>query len=154
MEVFLKLVSNIPQARNLTKLKLGLLISFTILLFFQFMVGFREFEDYLIILIFILFLNDLYYKLTRPQTLVFHEDRMTRLIMSGVFLFMIVLPFAIDSMNVSNTTSLTVSKLGFVLWAQIFLLDSFLQYKQTHSKQWLVFANTAVILIIIGAFVN
>jgi hypothetical protein len=74
--------------------------------------------------------------------------------MSGVFLFMLVLPFAIDSMNVSNTTRLTISKLGFVLWAQVFLLDSFLQYKQTHSKQWLVFANTAVILIIIGAFVN
>jgi hypothetical protein len=154
MEAFLKLVRNIPQARNLTKLKLGLLLSFIVLLLFQFIVGFREFEDYLIIFIFILFLNDLYYKLTKPQPLVFHEERMTRLIMSGVFLFLLVLPFAIDSMNVSNTTRLTISKLGFVLWAQVFLLDSFFQYKQTHSKQWLVFANAAVILIIIGAFVN
>ena len=90
----------------------------------------------------------------RPQSIHFQDERNKRFIMSVVFLFLFLLPFLIDAFNVSNGTRLNFYKLGFVLWAQVFLLDSFLQYKQTHSKKWLVFANTAVLLIIIGAFVN
>ncbi len=140
--------------RNLTKLKFVLLVSFCVLLLFQFLIGFRDFEDYLIVFIFILFLNDLYYKMVRPKTLIYHEERVMRLIMSAVFLILFMLPFAFDTFNVSNVTRLAIYKLSFVLWAQIFLLDSFLHYKQTHSKQWLVFTNTAVLMIIIGAFVS
>lgn len=154
MNAFLKNVGNLPHVRSLPKLKLVLLISFSVLLLFQFLVGFRDFEDYLVVFIFILFLNDLYYKMTRPKNILFPEERLTRLIMSGVFLLLLSMPFAFDSFNVSNATRLAIYKLGFVLWAQIFLLDSFLHYKQTHSKQWLVFANTAALLIIIGAFVD
>ncbi len=73
--------------------------------------------------------------------------------MSVVFLILLSLPIFFDVFNVSNAMRLTIYKLGFVLWAQVFLLDSFLHYKETHSKQWLVFTNTALLLIIAGAFV-
>lgn len=135
------------------KLKLVLLISFSTLLLFQFLIGFRDFEDYLIVFIFILFLNDLYYKLIRPRPIINGSERMKRVIMSVVFLMLLSMPFVFDTFNVSNAMRLTIYKLGFVLWAQVFLLDSFLHYKETHSKQWLVFTNTALLLILVGAFV-
>lgn len=150
----LKLFKEFPSIRNLPKLKFVLLVSFSILLLFQFLIGFRDFEDYLVIFIFILFLNDLYYKMVRPQALIYQDERVMRLVMSGVFFILFTLPFVFDSFNVSNVTRLAIYKLSFVLWAQIFLLDSFLHYRQTHSKQWLVFTNTAVLMIIIGAFVS
>ena len=149
-----KALTDMQFARNLTKVKLLLLLSFCTLMIFQLAVGFKDFDDYLIVFIFTLFLNDLHIKIRRPQTIHFQEERNKRFVMSVVFLFLFLLPFVIDAFNVSNGTRLNFYKLGFVLWAQVFLLDSFLQYKQTHSKKWLVFANTAVILIIIGAFVN
>jgi hypothetical protein len=154
MNAFLKPLSAISQVRNLTKLKLVLLISFSLLLLFQFLVGFRDFDDYLIVFIFVLFLNDLYLKISKPQSLIFQDERGSRLIMSGVFLVLLTLPFLFDSLNISNASRLLIYKLGFVLWAQIFLLDSFIHYKQTNSKQWLVFANMAALMIIIGAFVS
>jgi len=138
----------------MTKVKLVLLMCFSILMLFQFLVGFRDFEDYLVVFIFVLFLNDLYFKIKRPQTIHFQEERLKRLAMSAVFLVLFLLPFIFDSVNVSNATRLTLYKLGFVLWAQVFLIDSFLHYKQTHSKQWLVFANLAMLMIIVGAFVG
>lgn len=131
-----------------------LLLSFSILMLFQFLVGFRDFEDYLVVFIFVLFLNDLYFKIKRPAHTYLQEERVKRLIMSVVFLVLLLMPFIFDSVNVSNATRLTLYKLGFVLWAQVFLLDSFLHYKQTHSKRWLVFANTAVLMIIVGAFIT
>lgn len=138
----------------MTKIKLVLLISFSTLMLFQFLIGFRDFEDYLVVFIFVLFLNDLYFKIKRPQTIQYQEERNKRLTMSVVFLALFLLPFVFDSVNVSDATRLTLYKLGFVLWAQVFLIDSFLHYKQTHSKQWLVFANLAVLMIIVGAFIN
>jgi hypothetical protein len=138
---------------RLSKLKLVLLITFSILLLFQFLVGFRDFDDYLIVFIFVLFLNDLYYKIVRPTSLMHRDERFKRLMMSAVFFVLLLMPFVFDSLNVSNVIRLTIYKMGFVLWAQIFLLDSFLHYKQTHSMQWLVFTNTALLLIIVGAFV-
>lgn len=81
------------------------------------------------------------------------SERIKRVIMSVVFLMLLSMPFIFDTLNVSNAMRLTIYKLGFVLWAQVFLLDSFLHYKETHSKQWLVFTNTALFLIIIGAFI-
>lgn len=150
----LRAFSGINFTRHMTKVKLVLLMCFSTLMLFQFLVGFRDFEDYLVVFIFVLFLNDLYFKIKRPQTINFQEERLKRLAMSAVFLVLFLLPFIFDSVNVSNATRLTLYKLGFVLWAQVFLIDSFLHYKQTHSKQWLVFANLAMLMIIVGAFVG
>jgi hypothetical protein len=124
------------------------------LILFQFIVGFKDFEDYLVIFIFVLFLNDLYFKIKRPQSHFFHEAGIKRLVMSAVFFGLFLLPFIFDSVNVSNATRMMLYKLGFVLWAQVFLIDSFLHYKQTHSKKWLLFANFAMLMIIVGAFVG
>jgi hypothetical protein len=137
-----------------TKIKLVLLATFSMLLFFQFLVGFKDFDDYLVILIFILFLNDLYFKIKNPSPSNVQIDRFMRLGMSIVFLILFLLPFLFDSINVSNSTRLTLYKLGFLLWAQVFLIDSFLHYKKTHSKQWLVFANLAMLMIVVGAFIS
>lgn len=141
-------------ARNMTRIKLALLISFCTLIIFQFLIGFRDFEDYLVAFIFILFLNDLYFKIKRPDSNQFQSERVSRLVMSIVFFGLFCLPFIFDSVNVSNETRLMLYKLGFVLWAQVFLIDSFLHYRQTQSKQWLVFANVAVLMVIIGAFIS
>jgi hypothetical protein len=143
----LRAFSDIHFIRNMTRLKLVLLVSFSVLMLFQFLIGFRDFEDYLVV-------NYIFFKIKRPQTLHFQEERIKRLAMSTVFLGLFLLPFIFDSVNVSNATRLTLYKLGFVLWAQVFLIDSFLQYKQTHSKQWLVFANLAMLMIIVGAFIS
>ena len=153
MNVF-KSFSGINFTRNMTRLKLVLLASFGLLMLFQFLIGFKNFEDYLVIFIFVLFLNDLYFKINQPASASSNEERAKRFIMSIVFLGLFLLPFIFDSVNVSNSTRLTFYKLGFVLWAQVFLIDSFLQYKQTHSKKWLVFANFAVLMIIMGSFVG
>ncbi|RPJ75020.1 MAG: hypothetical protein EHM20_09640 [Alphaproteobacteria bacterium] len=141
-------------ARKMTRIKLVLLVSFSTLMLFQFLVGFGDFEDYLVAFIFILFLNDLYFKIKRPDSNQFNNERVSRLVMSMVFFGLFSLPFIFDSVNVSDETRLMLYKLGFVLWAQVFLIDSFLHYRQTQSKQWLVFANAAVLLIVIGAFIN
>ncbi|MDO9182097.1 MAG: hypothetical protein Q7U04_06800 [Bacteriovorax sp.] len=147
-------LSGLKFIQNLSKLKLVLLLCFSILLLFQFLVGFRELEDYLVVFIFILFLNDLYFKIKQPQSIHFQEERLKRLLMTLVFLGLFLLPFIFDSIDVSNSARLTLYKLGFVLWAQVFLVDSFLHYKHTQSKQWLVFANFAMLMIIVGAFVG
>lgn len=138
----------------MTRIKLVLLLCFTVLMLLQFLIGFRDFEDYLVVFIFVLFLNDLYLKIKKPNNIQYSEERFIRLVMSVLFLLLFLLPFVFDSVNVSNATRLTLYKLGFVLWAQVFLIDSFMHYKETHSKQWLVFANLAVLMIVIGAFVT
>lgn len=140
--------------RQVTRLKLVLFISFALLVLFQFLVGFNGLEDYLVIFIFVLFINDQYFKIKGTSKNFFQEERTTRVVMSAVFLVLFLLPFIFDSANVSNTARLTFYKLSFVLWAQILLIDSFIQYKQTQSKQWLVFANLAVLMVVVGAFVG
>ncbi len=142
---------------SMSRIKQFLLGIFTLMLLFQMAVGFRNFEDYLVIFVYVLFLNDLYFKIKKPQLDSIDEgpiDRRNRIIMSVVFLFLFTLPFLIDSYNVSNRSLLLFYKLGFVLWAQILLVDSYQHYKQTQSKKWLVFANTAVLLSVISAFVG
>jgi hypothetical protein len=121
---------------------------------FQFLIGFRDFDDYLVGFIFVLFLNDLYSKIKHPATVHNQNEHIKRHSMSIVFLVLFSLPFLFDSFNVSNDTRLTLYKLGFVLWAQVFLIDSYLHYRQTHSKQWLVFTSLAVLMILGGAFVH
>ena len=150
----LRAFSDIHFTRSMTRLKLILLASFSLLMLFQFLIGFKDFEDYLVIFIFILFLNDLYFKIKRPEAPLFKDGGIKRFTMSLLFLGLFLLPFIFDSVNVSNATRLMFYKLGFVLWAQVFLIDSFMQYKQTHSKKWLLFANFAMLMIIAGAFVG
>jgi len=151
---FKSLFNDIHLYRNMTRLKLVLLVSFTILLLFQFLVGFKSFEDYLVIFIFVLFLNDLYFKIKRPNAVQFKNDRVKQIAMSAVFLGLFLIPFIFDSVNVSNPARLTLYKLFFVLWSQVFLINTYLHYKETQSKQWLLFANFAMLMIIIGAFVG
>lgn len=137
---------------QLTKVKLALLVSFSSLVFLQFLTGFRNFEDYLIVLVYALFLNDLYLKIKKPEQLFYQDERIKRSVMSYIFLALIVFPFFLDAFNVSNLSRLFLFKLGFVLWAQVFLLDAFIHYRQTNSKQWLLITNMAVFFIVIGAF--
>jgi hypothetical protein len=142
---------------SMSRIKQVLLGIFTLLLVFQIAVGFTNFEDYLVIFVYVLFLNDLYYKIKKPQLDNVDDEsieRRNRIIMSVVFLVLFTLPFLIDSYNVSNRSLLLFYKLGFVLWAQALLIDSYQHYKKTQSKKWLVFANTAVILSVISAFVG
>ena len=142
---------------SMSRIKQVLLGIFTLLLIFQLAVGFRNFEDYLVIFVYVLFLNDLYAKIKKPQLESEAEGplaRRNRIIMSVVFLVLFTLPFLIDSYNVSNRSLVLFYKLGFVLWAQLLLIDSYQHYKQTHSKKWLLFANTAVFLSLVGAFVG
>lgn len=147
----LDLRSSISELLNLSKIKIALIVCFSVLMLTQFLIGFREFEDYLVILIFILFLNDLYAKIKYPerQNLGWSVERM---VMSIIFFILFLLPLLFDSFNFSNATRLLFFKLGFILWAQVFLIDSYLHYNKTQSKRWLVFANTAVLMIIFGAF--
>ena len=41
----------------------------------QFLVGFKDFDDYLIAFVFVLFLNDLYIKLKKPDLIFYQDDR-------------------------------------------------------------------------------
>jgi hypothetical protein len=118
----------------------------------QIFIGFKYFDDYLIILIFILFLNDQFYKLKHPNiNLLIHEQKKRNKI--SLFLLVIFLiPSIMDHVHLSYAKQLVFYKLGFILWAQAFLVDAYFHYKETHSKQWLLFANTAVLMIVIGAF--
>ncbi len=140
--------------RSLDKVKLTLLFLFFFLLLFQYAIGFNAFEDYLIILVFVLFLNDLYVKAKTRQVNFNDQERISRLIMSVVFFVLFLMPFIFDFANFSNGTRFNIYKLGFILWGQIFLLDSYHHYKKTNSKQWLVFTNMAILMILFGAFIS
>ncbi|MBC7429507.1 MAG: hypothetical protein H7336_12895 [Bacteriovorax sp.] len=139
---------------HLTRIKLALLLSFSALMLFQFFIGFRSFDDYLIAFVYILFLNDLYIKIKRPDMIFYHDERVKRSVMSLIFLVLFTLPFLLDGFNVADTTRSFIYRLGFVLWAQVFLLDAFVNYRQTQSRKWLLFTNMAALLIVIGAFIN
>jgi hypothetical protein len=139
---------------HLTRIKLALLLSFSTLMLGQFFIGFKSFDDYLIAFVFILFLNDLYIKLKRPDMIFYHDERVKRSVMSIIFLFLFTLPFLLDGFNVADATRSFIYRLGFVLWAQVFLLDAFVNYRQTQSRKWLLFTNMAALMIVIGAFVN
>jgi hypothetical protein len=138
---------------NLTKVRLGLLVSFSLLMILQILIGFKYFEDYLVVFIFTLFLNDLYFKIKWPCLVGNSYEVVKKSLMSVVFFILLMLPFIFDSLNISNGARLVFYKLGFVLWAQVFLIDSFLHYRETHSKRWLAITNLAVFLIVLSAFV-
>ncbi len=137
---------------QLTRIKLALLLSFSALIVLQLLVGFKSFEDYLIVFVYVLFLNDLYIKIKRPDLGAYQDERIKRSMMSGVFLVLFTLPFMLDALNVTDQSRMFIYRLGYMLWAQVFLLDAFIQYKQKQSKQWLIITNTAALLIVFGAF--
>jgi hypothetical protein len=148
---------NLEVLRNImpsSKVKLSLGFSFLFLVLFQAFVGFKYFDDYLVVFLFILFLNDQFNKLKNPEQnyLLLHE-RKKRIVMTFIFLSMIFIPFILDLLHVPQSKLALIYKLGFIIWAQIFLIDAFNHYKETHSKKWLLFANTAVCLIVAGAFI-
>lgn len=137
---------------QLTRIKLALLLSFSALIVLQLLVGFKSFDDYLIVFVYVLFLNDLYIKIKRPDLGAYQDERIKRSMMSGVFLVLFTLPFMLDALNVTDQSRMFIYRLGYMLWAQVFLLDAFIQYKQKQSKQWLIITNTAALLIVFGAF--
>lgn len=139
---------------QLTRIKLALLLAFSTLLLFQFFIGFVSFDDYLIGFVYVLFLNDLYIKVKKPDLIFYHDERIKRSIMSLIFLVLFFLPFLLDAFNLNDATRTFIYRLGFMLWAQVFLLDAFVNYRQTQSKQWLLITNMAALMIVIGAFIN
>jgi hypothetical protein len=139
---------------QLTRIKIALLLAFSTLMLFQFFIGFKSFDDYLIIFVYALFLNDLFIKLKRPDVLNYQDGRIKRSVVSIIFLVLFSLPFVLDSFNVNDNARFFIYRLGFVLWAQVFLLDAFVNYRQTQSRNWLLITNMAALLIVIGAFIN
>ncbi len=137
-----------------TRIKMALLMAFSTLMLFQFLVGFKSFGDYLIGFVYVLFLNDLYIKLRRPELIFYQDERIKRSMMSLVFLVLFMLPFVLDGFNVTDATRSFIYRLGFMLWAQVFLLDAFVNYRQTQSRQWLLITNMAALFIVMGAFLN
>lgn len=136
-----------------SKVKIALLISFVLLLIAQIFLGFKYFEDYLILFIFALFLNDQVIKIknsNREELLLIEKKK--RFVMTIVFLVLLFTPTFFELFHLSSASQLILYKLAFMIWAQIFLVDAFGHYRETRSKKWLLFANTAVILIVIGAF--
>jgi hypothetical protein len=118
---------------------------------FQFIVGFRELDDYLLIFIFALFLNDLYFKLSRSNSLAQSSKSRNRLWMTLFLILLLLVPVLFDFFHVKNNTQIFISKVSLILWAQIFLLDSFLHYRETSSKKWLLFTNIGGIFIVFFA---
>lgn len=137
-----------------SKVRLSLFVSFLFLICFQALIGFKYFDDYLIVFIFILFINDQFFKYKHPEKInLLNHERKTRMFMSAFFLALFSIPTILEILQVSPLKQLIFYKLAFIIWAQVFLLDAFKHYKETNSKQWLVFANTAMLFIVVGAFV-
>jgi hypothetical protein len=137
-----------------SKVRVSLLLSFVFLISYQIVTGFNLFEDYLLALIFVLFLNDQFLKIKSPRKIQLDDSEVrTRNAVSLVIILILCLPFILEFFNVKQEVEFFIYKLGFILWAQIFLLDAFYHYRETHSKKWLLFANTAMFLIVFGAFI-
>ncbi len=139
---------------QLTRIKLALLLAFSTLMIFQFFIGFKSFDDYLIGFVYVLFLNDLFIKLKRPDLIFYHDERVKRSVMSLIFLVLFTLPFLLDGFGVTDATRSFIYRIGFMLWAQVFLLDAFVNYRQTQSRNWLLITNMAALFIVMGAFLN
>lgn len=134
--------------QHLSSVKKLLLLNFVLLFLFQIFVGFKDLDDYLVIFIFALFLNDLYFKLTKPASVLCQESKRKRIGMTLFLLLVVLAPVFLDFFHVKSATQSFICKIGLILWAQAFLLDSFLHYRETHSKRWLVFTNVGGIFIL------
>jgi hypothetical protein len=76
--------------KHLSPIKKLLLLNFLLLLIFQIVIGFKDLDDYLVIFVFVLFLNDLYFKLTKPMPTLIHEEKRKRIWVSMFLLLLIV----------------------------------------------------------------
>lgn len=139
--------------RHISSVKKLLIINFFLLLFFQIVVGFRDLDDYLVIFIFALFMNDMYFKLTRPIEPIRREEKLKRISMTLFLIVLVSMPIILEYFHVRPVTQSIIGKGGLILWAQIFLLDSFIHYRETHSKKWLVFANMGCLFVLFFAIV-
>ena len=141
---------SLPQLSSVKKL---LLINFLLLLLFQIFVGFRDLDDYLVIFIFALFMNDLYFKLMKPLPVLAKNEKRKRIWMTIFLVLLISMPLVFQFFHVGLLAQSFMSKVGLILWSQVFLLDAFIHYRETQSKNWLVFANMGGIFILFFSIV-
>ncbi len=136
-----------------SKLKAVLFLSFFILIALQSVIGFKQFEDYLLILIFILFANDQYAKFKHSNDPFYNDsdDKKVRLIFSMFLLMFFIISLIFESVRLNQESEVLLFKIFFILWGQVFLLDTVQCYKNSHKKTWLVFSSTAMFLIIFTA---
>lgn len=169
LPIFFSFKKALNRSSYFTKTKACLAVSFLVLMLTQFLLGFKEFEDVVIVFVFILFLNDLYGKMKAhiqnkesgveavdvlkcSDELLQETERRKK--MTLVFLGLFAISVFMDWYNVSNSSRLFIYKLGFVLWSQILFLDVFMKYKETQSKKWFVFTHVAIIFIILSALIG
>lgn len=119
------------------------------------MIGIKEIEDLLVIVIFFLFINDVVYKYRHPnsnldQSLT-QEERSLRKKVTWVLFVIMLLPTLLEIFNLSSSTKELVFKIAFILWAQVFLVDAVLNYKATHLKKWLLYSHTAAVIVLVFA---
>lgn len=111
--------------KHISAVKKLLLLNFILLLLFQIFIGFKEIDDYLVIFIFALFLNDLYFKLTKPELNLLKEAKSKRKFMTIFLVILILVPVLFEVFNVKNGTQSFVCKVGLLLWAKLFYLIHF-----------------------------
>lgn len=132
--------------------RLCLVLSFGILFLTQLFFGIRELEDFLVVIIFLLFVNDVFYKYKNPDSItqkpVSDEERTLRRKMTWVLFAVMFLPIILDTFNISVQGQSLIFKISFILWAQVFLIDAVLNYKATHLKKWLLYSQTAAVIVL------
>lgn len=139
------------------KVRFLLLASFVVLFLMQIFLGIKELEDFLVVLIFALFMNDFIFKYRHPETLTIAEltdaEKIKRKKMTMLLALVMSMPFVLDFFKVSSGSQTLIYKIALILWAQAFLIDTFLNYRETHSKKWLLFSQAAAMLLLFIAFV-
>lgn len=117
--------------------------------------GVRELEDFLVIIIFFLFVNDVIYKYRHPDTLTLKPmsdaEKSLRRKMTWILFAVMMFPIALDLFKVSVQGQSLIFKVVFILWAQVFLIDSVLNYRETHLKKWLLYSQTAAMIVLVFA---
>lgn len=140
---------------RLNMTRICLILSFVILLFTQLMIGIKELEDFLVIVIFLLFVNDVIYKLRHPDTLTLKPmsdaEKSLRRKMTWILFVIMFFPIVLDFFQVSVQGQSLIFKIVFILWAQVFLIDSVLNYRETHMKKWLLYSQTAAMIVLVFA---
>jgi len=136
-----------------SKLRAVLMMSFFVLIALQSVIGFKQFEDYLLILIFILFANDQYIKFKHSTDPTYNDsdDKKIRLIFSMFLFAFFIASLVFESVRLNQQAEVLLFKIFFILWGQVFLLDTVQCYKASHKKTWLVFSSTAMFLIVFAA---
>ncbi len=136
---------------NMTRL--CLFFSFVILFLSQLFMGVQELEDFLVIIIFLLFVNDVVYKYKSPDSVtqkpLSDEEKNIRRKMTWILFSVMLLPIVLDLFKISVQGQSIIFKVAFILWAQVFLIDAVLNYKATHLKKWLLYSQTAAMIVLV-----